>query len=47
MSALAPSFFESIILILAGKEDMHESFDESKRKSNEQELVQSKGKSHS
>ena len=28
MNTLAPSFFESIILILAGNEDMHESLDE-------------------
>ena len=30
MNTLAPSFFESIILILAGNEDMHESLDEFK-----------------
>ena len=30
MNTLAPSFFKSIILILAGKEDMHESLDEFK-----------------
>ena len=28
MNTLAPSFFESIVLILAGNEDMHESLDE-------------------
>ena len=30
MNTLAPSFFKSIILILAGNEDMHESLDEFK-----------------
>ena len=30
MNTLAPLFFESIILILAGNEDMHESLDEFK-----------------
>ena len=30
MDTLAPSFFKSIILILAGKEDMHESLYEFK-----------------
>ena len=30
MNIVAPSFFESIILILAGNEDMHESLDEFK-----------------
>ena len=30
MNTLAPSFFESIILILAGNEDMHESLDKFK-----------------
>ena len=30
MNTLAPSFFEMIILILAGNEDMHESLDEFK-----------------
>ena len=30
VTTLAPSFFESIILILAGNEDMHESLDEFK-----------------
>ena len=30
MNTLAPSFFESIIFILAGNEDMHESLDEFK-----------------
>ena len=30
MNTLASSFFESIILILAGNEDMHESLDEFK-----------------
>ena len=30
MNTLAPSFFKSIILILAGDEDMHESLDEFK-----------------
>ena len=28
MNTLAPSFFKSIILILAGNEDMHKSLDE-------------------
>ena len=28
MSTLAPLFFDSIILILAGKKDMHKSLDE-------------------
>ena len=30
MNTLAPSFFKSIILILVGNEDMHESLDENK-----------------
>ena len=30
MNTLAPSFYESIILILAGNEDMHKSLDEFK-----------------
>ena len=30
MNTLAPSFFDSIILILAGNEDMHESLEEFK-----------------
>ena len=30
MNTLAPSFFKSIILILAGKEDMYESLNEFK-----------------
>ena len=30
MNTLAPSFFYSIILVLAGKKDMHESLDEFK-----------------